>query len=729
MSDDKVLTIGKAWIKDMEAINAWYSTVAPEWYKEVWREYIYPMPDGPTKKLLTGYHNAQEFNRDERWPEATQSKIRDRITMLEKARDYAEAFGMPFDLMYLDGKIVAIRHGRLVAIFPPELFRVELFRDYYMSIGQLAAFGEDTDSTGSLSLISATEQSSRLTRTKLVKSADDLRAEIKSVQDKTHKDIAPLYEEIERIRKEMEAKKQDMMALMEAKIEEMEEKVFHMENQIFALDSQIYAIRCFNGEVVEFSMIRDGSHTLEDAPVVLFQKVRYLDEELGQLTSIYDVTGEQYKIIEELLKYNDLAFERFCPSQKCVVVLRVSKMGRFFAPHNTWVNCLDSFEFHHSHRVCVLVRNGDALYAGWTDEDRIDIAEDVFYTPGTVVLDSEEDKKEKRPWGETEYERKQKIKKARSEHQTEMYRRASRLFLFTILQGLLERKEIISIPEKASVIKSAYEPNPYIIFSASDNWLEDNRYGSLPDLIKLCNQKAKAGDDIMTLLYLRPQYSQERWNRNDRGIGYADRTHDVSADDATVYPINKIEFGKPYRWITYTNPQKQERGERPWHTSVSMSSPKDEELIKNKFSEGTIILSDEVTQDRYCYISLEKDMSYCGARANFRVESYEYINLTYMCSPWLLYIISSKKLGGWQIGGKEVSFAHAIRYLNKALEYVKDREETEHELISEHFSGLRSIPEWQVELNHWKLEKGVRTITPYQAKRFAKHLVELRASE
>lgn len=33
-------------------------------------------------------------------------------------------------------------------------------------------------------------------------------------------------------------------------------------------------------------------------------------------------------------------------------------------------------------------------------------------------------------------------------------------------------------------------------------------------------------------------------------------------------------------------------------------------------------------------------------------------------------------------------------------------------------------PDWPVLLSEWKLDKGVRVITPYQAKRFAKAMSE-----
>ena len=109
------------------------------------------------------------------------------------------------------------------------------------------------------------------------------------------------------------------------------------------------------------------------------------------------------------------------------------------------------------------------------------------------------------------------------------------------------------------------------------------------------------------------------------------------------------------------------------------------------------------------------------AYARFRVNSDEFINLTYLNSVWLKYVITTKNLGGY---GRMSNYAEVIRYLNKALAFVKEREKTEQALIEKHFPQLLDNPEWAAELSEWKLAKGVRQITDYQAKRFAKHLAK-----
>ena len=138
------------------------------------------------------------------------------------------------------------------------------------------------------------------------------------------------------------------------------------------------------------------------------------------------------------------------------------------------------------------------------------------------------------------------------------------------------------------------------------------------------------------------------------------------------------------------------------------------------------------TQERHVYVSVEKEDSrfsmasygnpdFKPARSNFELYDGEYINLTYMNSVWLTWAINTKTLGNWRIAGKAIDYSYAIRYLNKALDFVREREKEETELIgTEDKSIIESDKEWPLRLTEFKLDAGVRTITPYQAARFVK---------
>ena len=68
-----------------------------------------------------------------------------------------------------------------------------------------------------------------------------------------------------------------------------------------------------------------------------------------------------------------------------------------------------------------------------------------------------------------------------------------------------------------------------------------------------------------------------------------------------------------------------------------------------------------------------------------------------------------------------MDYAYLIPYFKKALEYIREREQQEAELI-EQYVRLKEFSEWQILLSHWKIAKKVHKLTDYQAKRFAKYL-------
>ena len=98
---------------------------------------------------------------------------------------------------------------------------------------------------------------------------------------------------------------------------------------------------------------------------------------------------------------------------------------------------------------------------------------------------------------------------------------------------------------------------------------------------------------------------------------------------------------------------------------------------------------------------------------------YEFINLTYMNSVWLEWVITNKSLGGWSVRNHPVDYTYAIRYLKTALDFIRKREAQEKELLDAIDTSICKDPDWPLRLSEWKLEKGVRDLTEYQAKRFA----------
>lgn len=465
--------------------------------------------------------------------------------------------------------------------------------------------------------------------------------EFQKMQDEINKQL----EIVKKMEQELDVKKQAMLAEMNKIKEKMMAKVNDMKKKIQILSDQIYTIQCYMGETFELFQIRNGEPASIDRPIIFLQKMRYLDEDLAQLFSLYsdDIDAGSYKIIEELLKYNDIAVEQFVPYEKCISFFKVSKDNRTYG-NIAESNILKSFDMLHGQKVGFIIRNGGNLYIGYTDEEKITLYDDVFLRP-QIKIDGTDDSAEQKSTAYSEV--------------------ASRIFSFAILQGILENGEIVKIPKPHNI----FNPGNYIVFSYADNTIAEKKFGDLGNLVRNLNKKSKVGNTILVLQSLAEHSYKVGISERGREDSYQNRTHDCHLENG----INNIN------------------------------------------------LIDEHGQH---FVSVRKQNSPVGATANFRVETEEFIDLTYMNSEWVRYYLSSKDIGSMIVGSNYVNYAYFAKYLKMALDYLKKREVRELNAIKEFYPFIEGIYDWQVVLSHWKLINEVRDINVYQAKRFAKYLEE-----
>lgn len=261
--------------------------------------------------------------------------------------------------------------------------------------------------------------------------------------------------------------------------------------------------------------------------------------------------------------------------------------------------------------------------------------------------------------------------------------------------------------------------------SMADKSLTDNRFGSFTNILALCNKQVNEGDQLLTVQYLVPErersfyggWRSDTWV-NTRGRGDRNRTHDCSVEDCKLYKANVVEYDEPEEWLRY----RYEVGKKP-DGSPKYAGPYRTRADSSLDPEVEILEQYTVTE-RHVFVSVPKASSGwrtgTESRSNFELYNNEFINLTYMNSVWLEWVITNNKLGGWTIGGKAVDYAYAIRYLKKAMDYIRQREKQEKAFIDAVDPQICKDPDWPLKLTQWKLDKQVRTITEYQAKRFAK---------
>lgn len=664
--EEKAVIIGKASFIDFDAFASWCETEeADECFsvKNLWTDALYELQGVIPGVNVSQLHDAVSYHNE---------RQRCYIEPLKKRYKYIEEFSdednrLSFSLLYEHEKFDIISFGNKDFLVPAGKLQKTYLHDYSkLSVSQIrqSISGNDSvslelvPSDAVLSQVSIQEQKGNIENKR--KQLEDISSEIEDVQNARKGELAELQAEIDRRVAILEAKKEEMLNHLNKKKAEMEEMKRKLEQELFVLESEIYSIRCFLGEVIDFIKLRSGAPAPADYPITLFQKMRFLDEELGKAVSFYDFDFDDYKVFEKLLKNRMDIVELFCPNEKCVSLVRVSKSGIAYGYASTQYGpMLTEYEVYHGKKIGILIRNGENLYFGWTDDEKISISEDMFFTPETKEVAANE---------------------AEKDSSTPIKEMVSRYFIFSILQGALENKKILSLP--AEVKATFARPSEYIVYSAADGWIVDNRFGSFADIVEKTNNNIQVGNYVLSLQCLSDGHYNSWWGGRtcERDHNFSNRTRDVHLNDGEIYKINLVEEGSygPEYYVS---------------------------LVKNGFD--------------YVYRNGEYTERVRDAYARFRVFTDEFIDLTYMNSVWLSYVITTRNLG-YSAKNRLGSFAEVIRYLNKALKFVRQREEEEKALIEKFSPGLTNDENWPVKLSEWKLENNVRNITEYQAKRFVK---------
>lgn len=793
---------GTVKLKNIDAFTDWYLSLSVGEAEEICNRLDARIPERSESYYTTPfYHALRDAFQVTSWSSYPPEATREAKWPAQRQRYYEETL-RPFISMATEyGQVIHVRHWdageiaylylgnpeKLIAVPQPENYLEFIPEKDYSDLTPAEMRQRLCGAVPENALVSreAENLSVSSVRTRLEAETDKkaaLEAEILATERGETGQLAELKAQIERLQNEMMMKKKALLEEFHAKREELEERIEQFNNQIFLLDAQIYSIRCYLGETVQFAQLRTGMPAPDTEPIIIHQKLRFLDEDLGRLASLYEIQWSDLHLFEDFLRYSPIALDQFAPNERCVMLVRLSRTNRLTGEGEDlpYTNMLEHFEYLHGTTVGIIVRNGENLYLGWSEEDRVHITDDLIISRVITEIVPDEPKK-----FHFESDRKRWIEKQREERRQVVDGIVSRNYVYNILQGVVDRTGLLPLPKGVTLSK----PSEYVQFAVADQWLEDNKI-SFDEVLKTCNSKFTAGDMILTMQHLVPeQYGTSRFTYpqkwvNTRGRGERNRTHDCSVSDCTIYAINMVEYDKaPTQFqvnigflkdeadIGDPNPEidVQERivseadflrditifekgdicyplwqGTRMEPTIVdgnkrySLAEFREQEDGSYRWTsrsqqcrwENALWLDfiEDVSEDhgnRHLYVSVPKQETWTKngekstSRANFEVEPSEIINLTYMNSVWLEWAISSKKLSGWTIAGTAVDYAYGIRYLKTMLDFVRKREAVERELISSVDASICDNYEWPVLLSTWKLTCNVRQITAFQARRFA----------
>lgn len=730
--------------KDLQAVKKWIEKDCPAFIRRNWSSECEGWNDGEKIGFYEKMSLGKQYEKDA-YHTMEHSYCSKEMIDTEK---YNRTMGQSFGLLYTDNVYSIFCDAHNTYFLPTDFCTINLYTDYTnMSMSELYTL-ENSENRQSLC-------PAELSNKSVTSLTNDINQKKKDIKDKEN-ELKSLEEqkeaELEALKRELEEKYRSANEVLFKKMEELKKIKTEMEKQLYVLESEIYAIRCYNGEVLDFTKILNGKNAKEEEPLVVFQKLRYLDEELGKMLSVYEFGdfSDDMKYFEDILRHRKDVRDILIPGEKSLVIVKCSRTGKTYG-EGPIENVLRTYDKLHGDKLGLILKNGDNLYIAWADEEKIKLQdENVFYTPKAKSI-AEED--EKRSSG---------------------YEMLSRYFIFSALQGICDARKIISFPEKINVTKK----NPYIIFSSAEGWLEDDTYGTWNDILKRTNVDLKKGDMILTTQRITRDdaYSNNKYSayNNDRGRGFKNRTHDVSISDRSIYEINCCDIDRTYKVEYLEYPFKVEeirkkidehsytvshqyipiqgpcvlKSERHTYTNNMAGNMKISDYADNlndffKFYFENFIYGfkspyhrsvyvdgenkeigyqkeyyrfEETEIEKHFFVSEEKDANWqtgkC-ARANMEIYEDEFINLTFLNSVYVRYVITNRKTGTWL----KNDYAYALIYLNKALEYLDDREKEEAKMLSKY---MELYDNWQIELSEWRLTHGYHRLTPTRAKSFAK---------
>lgn len=785
MKERKMESLGSATLTDRTRFLEWLKeegwkrkaqigvTLTDSWYCRHWRDYFYVR-----QELFRDTINI--FDAD-----AADSRFGQRATTeFFQMLDTLKEENQPLQYFYKDAFACIVGYSEKRYVMPSEWYEFSPLLDYsHLDAQTFKAIGGSVAGSALPATLNGLTQSDVKDRIDAAGSEmEELEKQKQEIEACESTELKALKEQMEALRAQMEEQKRELLKDWMKKKEELDLKRQELEKTLFLLETQIYGIRCYLGEVIHVHWILNGPPAPVDTPVILYQKIRYLDEELGKYASLYQFDGSEgdKQSFLSLLKHREDIRNLFVPNDRCITLLRVSRTGIQYQMSDVVANTLETYKTYHGRQLALLMRDGGRLSIAWLDDEKISLSdENAFYQPG---------RKEEREYQE-----------GYTEQSTSKEEVASRYFLLSILQGITDNGTVFKLPEKINVMDPHQK---YFIFSMADGWIADHTYGTFDELLdRVSKIPMKEGDMVLTAMvitrddrYQHDQYGRasryERYN-NDRGIGERNRTHDATIPGFTILPINKVLYDltveyayEKFKGVPYEEPHSGSISHKIQETGISLghdseieewdwesynsfllkkrlsSACKDDELLALQQSYGSRdhfyyktdkgmvrafyhydfedgeypeIWKKEYTGAKlikkvpHYFLSAEKEANWetgKAARANMEVESDEIIPLTYLCETWIRYVITTGNVGNWRVGGKILSYAEALRYLNKILEYIRKRDQEIPATLKE--AGLekwmQAHPDWDVLLTEWRIANQIRNMTFYQVKRFAKSI-------
>lgn len=356
---------------------------------------------------------------------------------------------------------------------------------------------------------------------------------------------------INNLKAEMEAQITAMYEKQAKMMAEIQEKIKRYEHELLIMRSDLTAFEYRNGLTVNFMNIHKGTNAPTQQPIIIHQKLIYLDEDLPRLKDLYD---EYAGSLEVAIKHSPALLEHICPTSKGITFLKMRNSAGSFELNNT---VMEFVRDTMPNEVGVLVRNGENTWLTWLDSQDISLSEDSFTSKS-------------------------------SDEETSLSLVQSRYYLFNLIMGLIERNEILQLDH----VPTNMFADASIIWSNADSQITDSTYVELGEIIPILNQYSKTDDPI----YVLNSFTDSATYTGSYGAGTTKRGRGDNAltDNTSVETgLNKIKGIDYFSDFTYRFYVGGEKYLWHWDDDKSKISPslyiENDEFINLKFINSNLI--------------------------------------------------------------------------------------------------------------------------------------------
>ena len=356
--------------------------------------------------------------------------------------------------------------------------------------------------------------------------------------------------EIESLKAQMEAKISAMYEMQAKMMSELQAKIERYQHELLVMRTDLTAFEYRHGLTIDFTKITSGECAPVEQPIVVYQKLIYLDEDLPRFEKLYDVDAGS---LEVALKHSPALLEHICPTNKGVSFLKMRNASGKFELNNTVMKFIEDTM---PNQIGVLVRNGENTWLTWLDSDKVSFSQDSFASVSS---------QEKEP----------SVKLIQS-----------RYYVFSIILGLIERGEMLQLDHVPVDVFS----DPSIILSNADSQITDSTYIELGTLLDTLNDYSKPDDPIFILNSFTDQakyHSYYGGGTTERGRGDNALTNDTSVKRG-MNKIRGIDYFSDFTYRFYVAGVKGRNFGREAKISPSLYIESDE-FINIKFLTSSLI--------------------------------------------------------------------------------------------------------------------------------------------